>query len=171
MCLQDRQSLGLIICDRPGGSKKEEDVMLAQVLDTILEGTDFIPPTQVVLNILTTSSHLVTELQLADLVTGITTAMVAGDVGYAEALFEEIRPMLHRNALGYAGGAGLKLYPVDLLNLHYWVGKEDTFVKLGMNLNWKLPHKDWPYATDGFDAARELFRPRIVPQVQERHAH
>ena len=154
MCLEDRNSLGLMICDRPGGDKREEEALLSAVLSTIQAGTDFVPPSQVPINILTTRSHLVVELQVADLVTGVTTAMIGGDTGYAEPLFEEVRPMFHRNAAGYAGGAGLKLYPNELLNLHHWVGKEDRFVKVAMNSAWTLPHPGWPFALDGQSADR-----------------
>ena len=154
MCLEDRRDLGVIICDRPGGGKKEEDALLGTVVSTIQDGTDFIPPGQIPLNVLTTPSHLVIELQLADVIVGITNAMVAGDVGYAEPLFEEIRPMFHRNALGYVGGTGLKLYPNDLLNLHHWVGKEDVFTRVESQQQWPLPHPGWPYATSGSDASR-----------------
>ena len=54
MCLEDRHSLGLMICDRPGGDKRDEEALLAEVLSTIQSGTDFVPPSQVPLNILTT---------------------------------------------------------------------------------------------------------------------
>jgi hypothetical protein len=148
MCLQDRGQLGLLVFDRPGGGRSDEDTLLASVLATIEQGTEFVSPTQVPLNILTTSSHLVAELQLADLVTGITTAMIAGDTGYAAPLFEEIIPLFHRNAVGLVGGAGLKLYPNELLNLHYWVGGERSFARVAVNDGWSLPYHSWPYSLD-----------------------
>lgn len=153
MCLQDRGAVGLMICDRPGGGKKEEDQLLGEVLETIEQGTDFVRPSSVPLNILTTASHLVAELQLADLIIGVTTAMVAGDTKYATPVFEEIKPMFHRNAYGTAGGAGLKLFPNALLNLHYWVGGEDTFWRVGANTGWSLPWWAWPYAASDADPA------------------
>jgi hypothetical protein len=151
MCLDDRETYGLIICDRPGGGQKENDSMLGSFLFTVEWGTDFVPPGRVPLNILTTPSHLVHELQVADLITGITTAMVAGDTKWAEPLFELIRPAFHKNSLGYVGGAGLKLYPDTLWNLHYWVGKEDSYTKPAMMGGWGLPFPDWPYALDGMN--------------------
>jgi hypothetical protein len=149
MCLQDCKSLGIIVCDRPGGGKKEEDEMLERVLSTIQRGTDYVPASTIPINVLTTPSHLVTELQLADIVTGVTTAMIAGDTKYAAPLFEEVIPMFHENTYGTVGGTGLKLYPNWLLNLHYWVGKEDTFLKVGMNGGWSLPWRDWAYSKSG----------------------
>jgi hypothetical protein len=124
------------------------------LLGTVEWGTDFVPPGRVPLNILTTPSHLVHELQVADLVIGITTAMVAGETKYPEPLFEIIRPMFHKNSSGYAGGAGLKLFPNALLNLHHWVRKEDTFWKVAMNSGWTLPWHDWPYAVNGMNEAK-----------------
>lgn len=48
-------------------------------LNRMTIGTDYVKRDRVLLNILTTPSHLVRGLQLADLVTGITTAAVAGN--------------------------------------------------------------------------------------------
>jgi hypothetical protein len=154
MCLEDRRVSGVLICDRPGGGKKDEDALLSRVVSTIQDGTDFVPPGQVPLNILTTPSHLVTELQVADIITGVTTAMVGGDVKYAEPVFGEIVPMFHRNARGLAGGAGFKLAPNALLNLYHWVGKEDAFVRVEAQQEWALPNPGWPYALNGFEASK-----------------
>ena len=162
MCLERRNSLAVIVCDRPGGGKKEEDALLTDVLATIETGTDFVKPTQIPLNILTTPSHLVTELQLSDLVAGVTTAMVAGDVPYAEPVFEEIRPMFHKNILGYVGGTGLKVYPDSLTNLYHWVCGETAFTKARIGMGYSLPWWEWPYATSGSDPNRLATNPRAI---------
>lgn len=130
---------GLIVMDRPGGGKKEEDALLDDVLGTIENGTDFIDFKKICLNALTANSHHVRQLQVADLVTGITTAMVAGDVGYAAPLFCEIIPMFIKNKKDLIGGTGLKLYPDDLINLYHWLLGENRYVR-------KLGHVDLPTA-------------------------
>lgn len=120
---------GLIVMDRPGGGKKEEDALLEDVLGTIENGTDFIDFNKICLNALTANSHHVRQLQVADLVTGITTAMVAGEEGYAAPLFREIIPMFIKNKNEMIGGTGLKLYPDDLINLYHWLLGEARYMR------------------------------------------
>lgn len=153
MYLEDQEKLGLIVADRPGGSKKEEEEFLEDVLGTIAWGTEYVQPKQIPINILTTPSHLVRHLQVADLVVGITTAMVAGNLSFAEPLFPIVKQMFLRNAYDYIGGTGLKLFPKQLSNLYYWVLGEDVFAKVAANTGWALPHEGFPYYSDGFDPA------------------
>lgn len=151
MHLERENRLGLMVADRPGGGKKQEDYLLESVLTTIQSGTDFVPPKQIPINIVTTSSRFVRHLQLADLIVGITTAMVGGKTKFAEPLFPLIKSTFVKNSFGYVGGTGLKLYPNELLNLYYWVLGEGTFSRVGMNTGWTLPWRDWPYFYNGDD--------------------
>jgi len=59
-------------------------------------------------------------------VVSATTAAVAGGNAYADRLVPRLMRLAHRNALGYAGGPGIKLFPDALLNLHHWAFGEDT---------------------------------------------
>jgi len=155
MQLEDRKSLGLVVCDRPGGGKKEEDQLLADLVDTFTKGTEYVKATHVASNLLTTPSHLSRHIQLADLVVGCTTAMVAANLRYAEPLCQEILPMFCKNANDTAGGTGLKLFPdLELCNLFFYVLGEDVFWKVGMNSGWGLPWRQFPYYYDGFDQSR-----------------
>jgi hypothetical protein len=155
MHLEDEGKLGLIVADRPGGSKKEEEAFLEDVLSTIAWGTEYVQPKQIPINILTTPSHLVRHLQVADLVVGVTTAMVAGNLTFAEPLFPIVKQMLLRNAYDYIGGTGLKLFPKELSNLYYWVLGEDVFAKVAANSGWGLPREGFPYYSTGFDSSPE----------------
>jgi len=150
--LENAERLGLIVADKPGGGKKQEEEVLEDVLDTILSGTDFVPPTQIPINVLTTHSRLVRSLQVADLVVGITTSMVAGAVKYAAPLFPLIMPMfLRHHYKGTIGGTGLKLHPSSLCNLYHWVLGEDAMWRLQNYEGWirsKLPDPAWAYADD-----------------------
>lgn len=149
--LENEGQLGLIVADRPGGGRKEENTFLRDVLKTIESGTEFVPAKQIPINILTTPSSLVRHLQLADLVIGITTAMVAGATDFAGPLFSIVKEMFIKNTFGYIGGTGLKLFPNELTNLYHWILREDTFCRVGMKSGWTLPWPEWPYFYDGRD--------------------
>jgi hypothetical protein len=145
--LSGLDNLGVIVADRPGGGHKEDEQFLADFLTRINEGTDYVVPEHVPINILTTPSHLQRHLQIADLVTAITCAMVAGQTKYAEPLFPTIKDILIKNQYGYIGGTGLKLFPDELLNLYYVVLGETHYIKAGMNAGFPLPFSDHPYAS------------------------
>lgn len=147
--LSKKETIGLIVADRPGGGYKQDEEFLSNFLERVNNGTVHVGPEQVALNILTTPSHLVRQLQLADLVTSITAAMVAGQDKYAKELFPLIKEMLIKNHLGYVGGTGLKLFPNELTNLYYWVLGESAFVKVRYNAGIGLPSEKYPYYENG----------------------
>jgi hypothetical protein len=137
--------VALVIADEPGGGRRDRKQWLAETLQLTSHGTEYVTPDRVVLPIVTTPSHHVPHLQLADLVVGATTAAVAGN-RYALELAPLLHQLAHKNAYGSAGGAGIKLFPDDLLNLHHWAFAEDSYWKVGMNSGWGLPWREWPYA-------------------------
>ena len=154
MHLEDRGQRGLIVADRPsGGGRKDEDALLEDVVGTMESGTGYVKSTQVVLNLVTTPSHLSRHLQVADLIVGCTTSMIAGEGQFAPPLFDEMRPMLIANAYGYVGGTGLKLFPSELWNLYFHVLRENAFVKTARNAGITLPWRTLPYYYDGNDAS------------------
>jgi hypothetical protein len=71
---------GVLIADQPPGDRRDEKQWLAQTLDLTQYGTQYIAPdpNRIVLPVLTTRSDHVDLLQLADLVTAATTALIAG---------------------------------------------------------------------------------------------
>ncbi len=148
MYLSKKDSLGVIVADRPGGSHKQDEAFLTEFLERVSAGTEYVKPDHVPINILTTPSHLQRHLQLADLVTAITCAMVAGQSAYAESYFPIIKRMLIANHQGYIGGTGLKVFPADLINLYHWVLGEAHFVTVSRNVGVPLPVKDRPYAEE-----------------------
>ena len=142
---------GLIIADRPGGGAKNDDALLADFLAMTSVGTGWVMPGNVKLNILTTPSHLLRHLQVADIVTGATTAAVAGS-RYAAGVFPAVKPLLIKNALGYAGGTGLKLWPDGCLNLYYHVLGESTYAIARTMSGWSLPlERHWRPPRDYLD--------------------
>ncbi|UCF60139.1 MAG: hypothetical protein JSV37_10255 [Anaerolineaceae bacterium] len=135
----------LIVADRPGGGKKQEDELIAGFVGRLESGTDYVPPDSVLLNLLTAPSKLIRHLQIADLITSISTAMVAKKYSYAKEPFERIKKMMMMNTSGYIGGTGLKLFPDQLINLYYWILGEDSYIRVSMNTAWPLPLKQYPY--------------------------
>lgn len=148
--LAKRDSTAIIVADRPGGGKDQEDQFLSDFLVHVQEGTEHVVPDRVLLNVLTTPSHMVRHLQLADLVTGITTAMVCGGYKYAAPLFDHVRPLFIVNNMKGAAATGLKVFPNDLINLYHWVLKEDLLHKGGGAISYQLPSPKLPYSKDEF---------------------
>ena len=138
----------VFVADRPGGGAAQEDAFLADFLTRCEQGTEYVPPTRVVMNALTTPSHMVRQLQVADLVTSVTTAMVTGGYRYASPVFEHIKPMLIRSTLGSIGGTGLKLFPDSLFNLYHHILGESSYQRYTTATSLVLPNKDLPYYLD-----------------------
>jgi len=146
--LNNTNRQAIIVADRPGGGREQEETFLAEFLEKVQKGTTYAVPDRVLLNVLTTPSHLVRHLQLADLITGVTTAMVCGSYTYAKPLFPLIQRMLVKNSSGYAIGSGLKLWPNELANVYYWVTGETVIMRGGGAQGFKIPTPHHPYEKD-----------------------
>lgn len=146
--LDKRSSLGTIVADKPGGGKKEDEKFIEAFLNKIFSGTPYVTPENIPINILTTPSHLETHLQIADLISSITVAMVSGQDRYAKHLFPTIKDMMVKNHLGFIGGTGLKLFPDSLTNLYYWLLGEDCFSKVSISSGIGLHSNRYDYFED-----------------------
>jgi len=146
---ENLSSQAIVISDRPSGGKKEEDQFLMDYLNHMESDYNFMLRGNFALNMLTAPSHLVRLLQVADLVTAITTAMVSGQTKYAQEYIELLKPMYAKNALGYAGGTGLKVYPDELINLYHWILGEEHFCKASRMAGIPLPHSKFLYRESG----------------------
>jgi hypothetical protein len=85
---------------------------------------------------------------MADLVTGIATAMVCGACEYAGPLFPLVKQLLIRNKMDHIGGTGLKVFPDDLVNLYHWVLQEKFLHRGGGATAYRLPSPKISYASD-----------------------
>ena len=83
----------IIVADRPGGGRSEEDAFLARCFDAMKRGTPFVRNFDLIALLLTTNSKLVRLIQLADLITSCTTAVVAGEDKWTPQIFQCIRPV------------------------------------------------------------------------------
>ena len=129
--LRERDDVGIIIADQPGGSRREENAWLADTLGLTNEGTRYTTPERIVSPILTAPSHHVPHLQLADLVAAATTAAIAGHPA-GMALAPLLKSLARTNSRGFVGGAGVVLWPRDyLMDLYYWIFDEAHYAKDG----------------------------------------
>ena len=96
---------GIVVTDRPGGGRGQEDAFLASCLETLQAGTRFVMPERIALNVLSTPSHLIRLLQLADVVTSSTLSYIAGEVKYAPRVFGISKPLfcLEKSRIGVFG--------------------------------------------------------------------
>ncbi|GAA0489748.1 hypothetical protein Ade02nite_24840 [Paractinoplanes deccanensis] len=145
MHLSDHGDLGIVVADKPGGGSKEEKKWLADTLRLTNDGTEYVPPGQVVLPIVTADSQHVPHLQLADLITAATTAAIAGRKSALD-LGPLLAKLMHRHRLDAVNGAGLVLFP-EKYNLLFWCFGETSWAKPSAQTGWALPHPDWAYGT------------------------
>jgi len=106
---------GLIISDFPGSGKEEKKLLhdYYQLLDI---GTKYVKPSNIIMNLLTTESHLNPALQVADLVVGITTGMCTPCSDYAVPYWDIVKPNFHRSQTGKVVGCGLKVFPNEIID-------------------------------------------------------
>lgn len=109
---EDRK--GLIIADFPG-SGKEEKKLLQDYHQLLEKGTEYVKPSNIVMNLLTTESHLNPSLQVADLVVGITTGMCTPQRHYALQYWDIVKRNFQRNQNGEVMGCGLKVFPNEII--------------------------------------------------------
>jgi len=105
---------GLIIADLPA-SGREEKKLLKNYYQFLEKGTEYVKPSNIVMNLLMTESYLNPSLQLADLVVGITTRMCTPQRRYAVQYWDMIRRNFHRNQNGEVMGCGLKVFPNEIV--------------------------------------------------------
>ena len=146
--MEKSASEAIVIADRPSGGPKEADQFMADFIDYLESPHNYMEKKTFGMQMLTAPSPMFRQLQVADLVVSITTAMVSGNTKYASEYFDIIKDMMLKNYLGYAGGTGLKVYPDSLTSLYHWVLGETTFAKVRNFSGITLPRKGYLYFTD-----------------------
>jgi len=136
---------GVVIVDRPGGGRKEEDRYLASCLETLVSGTRYVDFDHIALNVISTSSHLVRLLQAADVIVGCATAYVSGEDRYSPPVFKEGIMSLLCKDRGRTGGVGLKLHPdFRYANLYHWLLGDKHLIRYSIGA--PLPMSNRPYS-------------------------
>jgi uncharacterized protein DUF3800 len=134
---------GVIIVDRPGGGRVNEDKFLLDCVETIQSGTQYVKPERIALNALSGSSRLLRILQIADIITGCTTSLVAGEARYAPVIFSIIKRILYTEN-GRIGGVGLKIHPdFRYVNLYHWLLGDEYFWRFQVGTPLPMPKR--PY--------------------------
>lgn len=147
MCLADLSDVGIVIADKPGGGAADEARWLTETLRLTNDGTRHVPPGRVILPVVTAPSHHVPHLQLADLVVSASCAAVAGRRS-GLALAPLLLQLAHKHSLRYAGGAGIVLWPPELMNLLFWAFGETTWARPSLMMGYGLPREGIDYADD-----------------------
>jgi hypothetical protein len=143
--LRERHSRGLIIADRPGGDRADEDRFLSAYLELLASGTEFVQPREIIVSVAFTPSKLSRLLQAADLVTGCTLSLISGEMAFAPEIFVAINPLVARS-LDRCGGIGIKIHPdFRYVNLYRWLFGDSHHIRQGSGL--PLPHLSRPYST------------------------
>jgi len=120
---------GIVIVDRPVGSRADEDKFLLNCLETIQEGTEYLNPEKFAINVVSSPSKFIRLLQVADVVVGCTLSTVAGQKKYAPEIFETFRNLFDNDSRRI-GGIGLKIHPdLKYINLYYWVVGDEYYVR------------------------------------------
>jgi len=124
MFLKTQNEYGIIIADHER-CHKDNKKLLEHFYEMQMTGTRYIIPRMIPLNLLTAPSHQVPFLQIADLIVGITVAMISGMDEYAKQYFPIIKDTFYRRKNGEIAGYGLKLFPnrlkerYGILNTNY----------------------------------------------------
>jgi hypothetical protein len=119
---------GIVVADRPSGGRKNENRFVSGCLDTIQSGTEYVKFDRIAL-VTTGDSKHARVLQLADVVTGCTLALVSGaGSSFHPGLFDShVKPLLRQNHYGGIGGTGVKIHPDGrYTNLYHWLFGDRT---------------------------------------------
>lgn len=134
---------GIVLADRPS-SRATDAAFLTACLETLQRGTEYTLPDRFAFNVVTTPSHNVRLLQLADVVSSCSLAFVSGESTWSPAVFEVIRPLI-REEYSRRGGCGLKIHPDFVFaNLYHWLLGDSHFVRYQTGHPLPLPNR--PYA-------------------------
>jgi len=138
----------VVIVSQPSGDRKSESKFLADCLETLRAGTEYVKPERIVLNVLTTPPRFIRLLQLADVVTSCAVAFVGGESSFSPPVFSSIKPMLARE-LGRVGGVGLKIHPDGKYrNLYHWLLGDSHFMRFMEGFPMPLPN--YPYSANPY---------------------
>jgi len=141
---------GIVILDRPGGDRADENKFLANCLDSLQNGTNYVKPDRIAINFLSTASRFIRLLQAADLVVSCTTAYISGERVFSPPVFAEIKSLFDKGGGQTIGGKGLKIHPdMIYLNLYHWLLGDEEYVKNWSGLS--LPRKGFPYFNNSED--------------------
>jgi hypothetical protein len=135
---------GIVIVAQPSGDRTTETKFLANCLETLKCGTDYLKPDRIALSVLSCPPKFIRLLQVADVITACTTAFVAGQDEFSPPIFDTVKQLLV-NENGRIGGFGLKIHPdMKYANLYHWLVGDSHFWKHSLGVPLLL--KGYPYS-------------------------
>lgn len=141
--LASKERKGIIIASQPSGGRTDEYKFLADCLDSLRTGTDYVKPDRIVLNVISTPPRFIRLLQVADVVTSCVLSFVSGETQHSPFCFSLIKPILD-SYQGRIGGIGLKIHPdFKYMNLYHWL-LSDTQLNRDGEI-YLLPQGNFPY--------------------------
>lgn len=144
--LSRKNCYGIVIISQPSGDRTAENKLIADCVETLKYGTDYMKFDRIPLSVFSASHKFIRLLQLADIVTSCTTAFVAGESIYSPPIFELIKQMMAGDSQR-KGGIGLKIHPdLQYVNLYHWLLGDTTFWRGSVGLSMPLPN--FPYSTN-----------------------
>ena len=147
MILGRMGSDGIIIIDRPQGGTGDRTSFLNQCFETIQNGTDYVLPEQIAINVVSSPAKFVRLIQLADVVTSCAVARVAGEEDFSPLIFSFVKELLVKSDRVTIGGFGLKIHPDYVFrNLYHWLCGDVSFIDDGEEIT--LPDSRRPYCSD-----------------------
>ena len=148
--LRETSNTGIVLTDRPGGGRSNEDAFLEACSETVQRGTRFVDLRDVILGVYSAPSNLSRLLQAADVVTGCTTALVAGEAAYAPEVFATVKQLLPRKH-DRVGGTSLKIHPdFRYANLYHWLADDSHFVRYPLAVPLPILGRPYPLGPDTF---------------------
>ncbi len=140
-----RSTTVMIVVDRPGGGRTDEERLLNAALHTLRQGGGYDLPVRIALNPLCTTSNFIRLLQAADVVVSCATQFLAGEARYSPHIFNtSVRPLLRVSPIG---GTAIALYPeTRYANLYHWMLGDSVFMERA--LGHPLPDPKYPYLRD-----------------------
>lgn len=141
--LASKRRKGIIIASQPSGGRPDENKFLADCLDSLRTGTDYVKPDRIVLNVISTPPKFIRLLQVADVVTSCVLSFVSVEARYSPPCFNMIKPILFSDSRGI-GGFGLKIHPdFKYMNLYHWLLGDNQLNRDGNT--YLLPQGNFPY--------------------------
>lgn len=139
-----QQSTCIMIFDRPGGARTEENKFLGRTVKMVQSGSSYVKMKSFAMTPLSTESQHVRCLQAADLVTAASTAVIAGQTTHTPEVWELIKKMFVCSWRGQRGGTGCKIYGkrCEYHNLYHWLLGDDAAEYVG------IPYRGWHYSKD-----------------------
>ena len=139
---------GLVIADRPGGGRADEEKFFLNCLEMMQEGAGYVVPDKICLNVVSSPAKFIRLLQAADTVVSCTLSRVAGEYTHSPPVFEKIRQILFTDG-GRVGGIGLKLHPdFKYANLYHWLVGDNTFWRMGVGVDLPMSGRSYAKSAD-----------------------